>query len=47
MASLTARAVAVLRDVWLYRYLTARQVSRLHFGPAKLAQRRLHVLKQL
>lgn len=41
---LTPRDLAVLRDVWLYRYVTSAQVSRLHFGHLKLAQRRLRLL---
>jgi len=41
---LTARDHILLRDVWLYRYLTAAQISRLHFGNLKLAQRRVRKL---
>lgn len=41
---LTSRDTAVLRDTWLYRYVTAKQVSRLHFGHIKVAQRRLRKL---
>ena len=40
----TSRDVAVLRDLWLFRYVTTAQVSRLQFGHVKLAQRRLRVL---
>lgn len=40
----TTRDLAVLRDLWLYRYLTTSHIARLHFGHAKLAQRRLRIL---
>lgn len=43
----TDRDRAILRDVWLFRYLTAAQASRLHFGHLKLAQRRLRKLTSL
>ena len=41
---LTARDLALLRDVWLYRYVTSAHVARLHFGNRRLAQRRLRRL---
>lgn len=40
------RDFAVLRDLWLHRYLTSLQISRLHFGHLKLAQRRLRKLTE-
>ncbi|MDA8118243.1 MAG: replication-relaxation family protein [Actinomycetota bacterium] len=43
----TPRDLALLRDVWLFRYLTAVQVSRLHFGHLKIAQRRLRKITAL
>ena len=42
----TPRDKAVLRDLWLFRYLSTRQISRLHFGHVKLAQRRLRTLAE-
>ena len=42
--AITPRDIAILRDLWLLRYLTTKQISRLHFGHLKLAQRRLRVL---
>ena len=41
------RDLAILRDLWLFRYLTAAQVSRLHVGHLKIAQRRLRKLSTL
>ncbi len=42
---MTTRDEAILRDVWLFRYATALQIARLHFGGhLKLAQRRLRRL---
>jgi len=41
---LTPRDLEISRDLWLYRYLTTHQVSRLHFGHLKLAQRRMRQL---
>ncbi len=38
------RDLAILRDLWLFRYLTAVQVSRLRIGHLKVAQRRLRIL---
>ena len=47
MLHLTPRDRALLTDVWRFRYLTARQVARLHFHQqAKLAQRRLRLLHE-
>lgn len=43
----TERDRVLLRDVWLLRYVTALQVSRLHFGHLKVAQRRLRKLSAL
>jgi hypothetical protein len=40
----TDRDRSLLRDVWRYRYLTSRQVTRLHFTHHKVAQRRLRQL---
>ena len=44
-SKVTPRDQAVLRDLWLCRYLTSHQISRLHFGHLKLAQRRLRRLR--
>lgn len=41
------RDLAILKDLWLLRYLTASQVSRLHVGHLKVAQRRLRKLAAL
>ena len=41
------RDLVILRDLWLFRYLTAAQVSRLHVGHLKIAQRRLRKLATL
>ena len=41
---MTNRDAALLRDLWLFRYLTTKQISRLHFGHLKIAQRRLRAL---
>jgi len=43
----TPRDGAILRDAWLFRYLTAAQLNRLHFGHLKIAQRRLRKLVAL
>lgn len=40
----TERDLVLLRDLWLFRYLSSAQVSRLHFGHMKVAQRRLRKL---
>ena len=42
--SLTERDQAVLRDLADFRYLSTRQIARLHFGNLKLTQRRLRRL---
>jgi len=41
---LTNRDQDLLRDTWLHRYLTAKQILRLHFTHLKVAQRRLRKL---
>ena len=41
---LTERDRRILKDIWLYRYLKTPQVTRLHFGGQKLAQRRMRRL---
>ena len=41
---LTPRDREVLADLWRLRYLSTAQVSRLHFGDLKRAQRRLRIL---
>lgn len=41
---LTPRDLEISRDLWVYRYLTTHQISRLHFGHVKLAQRRMRQL---
>lgn len=41
---LTPRDLEISRDLWVYRYLTTQQISRLHFGHLKLAQRRMRQL---
>ena len=43
-AGLTERDRRILRDIWLYRYLRTPQITRLHFGSQKLAQRRMRRL---
>lgn len=42
--SVTTRDLQLLEDIWRYRYVTSRQVTRLHFGNHKVAQRRLRAL---
>ena len=46
VARLTPRDVSILEDVWLYRYMTTKQLSRLHFSNVKVAQRRLRALAE-
>jgi hypothetical protein len=43
-AKLTERDVAVILDVYKYRYLTATQIEKLHFPSMQMAWRRLHIL---
>ena len=47
VSALTERDLAILQDLWLYRYLLTAQICRLHFTNIKVAQRamrRLHAL---
>ena len=44
---LTSRDISLLRDLARFRYITASQASRLHFGHLKLAQRRLRKLARM
>ncbi len=41
---LTERDLAILRDLWLYRYLVTEQIRRLHFTNIKVAQRAMRRL---
>src|SRR5688572_7742145 len=42
--SLTVRDRAILRDLWLYRYLDSSQMTRLHFTNPQTTRRRLRRL---
>jgi hypothetical protein len=44
---LTPRDIAILQDVYAYRYLTTSQIRRLHFRSDKTAWRRLAILSEL
>jgi protein involved in plasmid replication-relaxation len=44
---LTSRDIAILQDVYAYRYLTTSQLKRLHFPSEKTAWRRLQILSEL
>jgi hypothetical protein len=45
--AITERDIAVLIDVYKYRYLTVSQIARLHFPSRQTAYRRLRVLTEL
>jgi hypothetical protein len=44
---ITERDIALLHDVYTYRYLTTSQIKRLHFSSDKTAWRRLQILSEL
>lgn len=44
---LTARDIAVLMDVYTYRYLSRSQIERLHFPSPRTCRRRLQALSEL
>ena len=44
---LTARDIAVLMDVYTYRYLSRSQIERLHFPSPRTCRRRLQALSAL
>ena len=46
-AKLTMRDIAVILDVYKYRYLTATQIMKLHFPSMPMAWRRLSILTTL
>ena len=47
METLTKRDIAVVKDVYAYRYLTIHQIVRLHFPSIHTAYRRLQRLTEL